>query len=122
LEALREAGVRIALGSASKNALLVIEKLGIADLFDAIADGSSVSRQKPAPDLFLHAASLLGVPAGACAVFEDAAAGVAAARAGGMWAVGIGPRERLKDAHLVYADLEVITVADLFDRLTGMEK
>lgn len=119
LENLRAAGIKIALGSASKNALLVIEKLGIARLFDAIADGSSVQHPKPAPDLFLHAAHLLGVPAGRCIVFEDAAAGIEAARASGMWAIGIGPQERLKDAHWVFPDLAKINLADLLSHFNG---
>lgn len=122
LDSLQAAGIKIALGSASKNALLVVEKLGIARLFDAIADGSSVKHQKPAPDLFLHAAGLLGIPAGQCAVFEDAAAGIEAARAGGMWAIGIGPQERFKNAHVVYPSLDDITVTELLERLASMKK
>ncbi|GAP14341.1 beta-phosphoglucomutase [Longilinea arvoryzae] len=122
LDSLKTAGIKIGLGSASRNALLVVEKLGIASLFDAIADGASVVHQKPAPDLFLHVAGLLGVSAEYCAVFEDAAAGIEAARAGGMWAIGIGPHERLKNAHWVYPGLNEISVTDLLDRLSGMKK
>jgi beta-phosphoglucomutase len=122
LESLRVSGIKIGVGSASKNAKTVIEKLGIADLFDAVADGSSVNRQKPAPDLFLHSASLLGIPATQCAVFEDAAAGIKAARAGGMWAIGIGPRQRLKAAHVVYPSLKEITVEKIVDQLTRINE
>jgi kojibiose phosphorylase len=122
LESLKAGGIKIALGSASKNALLVVEKLGIARWFDAIVDGSSVKNQKPAPDLFLLAASLLGIPAERCAVFEDAAAGIEAARAGGMWAIGIGPRERLFNAHVVFPSLDKIIVTDLLEHLSKMKK
>jgi len=120
LESLRASGVKTAVGSASKNAKGVIEKLGIASLFDAVADGSSVKRQKPAPDLFLHSASLLRIPAGQCAVFEDAAAGIEAARAGGMWAIGIGIQPRLNGAHVVYPNLKDITVKEILDELSKM--
>lgn len=106
LEQVRAAGVRIAIGSASKNARAVIDGLGIAHLIDQVADGYSVERSKPAPDLFLHAASLLNVSPEHCVVFEDARAGIEAALAAGMWAVGLGPRERVGIAHLTYDSLE----------------
>lgn len=118
LESLREAGIKIAIGSASKNARSVIEKLEITDLLDAVADGLSVNRQKPAPDLFLYSANLLGIPASQCAVFEDAAAGIEAARVGGMWAIGIGPWARLNAAHVVYPSLNEITVEKFIDQLS----
>jgi beta-phosphoglucomutase len=113
LQEIRAAGLKIALGSASKNAREVIERLGITDLFDAIADGYSVTRQKPAPDLFLHAAHLLDLPPTACVVVEDAAAGVEAALAGGFYVVGIGPQERVGRAHLVIPSLSGIRLQDI---------
>ncbi|WP_031460974.1 beta-phosphoglucomutase [Chloroflexus sp. MS-G] len=117
LQEIRAAGLKIALGSASKNAREVIERLGITDLFDAIADGYSVTRQKPAPDLFLHAARLLDLPPTACVVVEDAAAGVEAALAGGFYVVGIGPQERVGRAHLVIPSLSGIRLQDICRRL-----
>ncbi|NDJ18646.1 beta-phosphoglucomutase [Myxacorys almedinensis] len=105
LEELRQAGIKTAIGSASKNARPVVEKLGIADQVDAIADGYSVEHPKPAPDLFLFAAQELGLDPGECVVFEDAAAGVEAALAAGMWAVGLGPEERVGAAHVVLPSL-----------------
>jgi kojibiose phosphorylase len=122
LENLRAAGIKTCVGSASKNAKTVIEKLGIADLLDAVADGSSVNKQKPAPDLFLHSASLLGISAAQCAVFEDAAAGIKAARASGMWAIGIGPRTRLKTAHVVYSSLKEVTVKNIIAQLSRIDE
>jgi beta-phosphoglucomutase len=83
LTEIRQAGLKIAIGSASKNAKPVIEKLGIADRVDAIADGYSVDRPKPAPDIFLFAAAQLGLDPAQCVVVEDAAAGVEAAIAAG---------------------------------------
>ncbi|MFA9445304.1 beta-phosphoglucomutase [Egicoccus sp. AB-alg6-2] len=98
VEDARRRGCRVAIGSSSKNAPIVLDKLGIADLFDAVADGNSVERAKPAPDLFLEAARLLGVAAGDCVVVEDAASGVDAALAAGMTAVGVGPADRVGHA------------------------
>jgi len=106
LQELRLAGLKTAIGSASKNAAEVIERLGIRSLFDAISDGHSVERQKPAPDLFLHAAAQLGLDPGECVVVEDAAAGVAAAKAGGFYTVGLGPLERVGAADAVFPSLD----------------
>src|SRR5690242_9966107 len=94
LQEIRSAGPNSAVGSASKNAAEVIDKLGIRRLLDAVSDGNSVQHPKPAPDLFLHAAAQLGLPPAECVVVEDAAAGIEAARAGGFRSVGLGPRER----------------------------
>lgn len=106
LEEIRSTGMKSALGSASKNAPDVIQRLGIADLLDAISDGSSVERQKPAPDLFLHAAKQLGLSPTDCVVVEDAAAGIQAALAGGFRTLGLGPRERVGQAELVLDSLK----------------
>ncbi|MEA5517183.1 beta-phosphoglucomutase [Nodularia sp. UHCC 0506] len=117
LDELREKGIKIAIGSASKNAQVVVERLGIADQVDAIADGYSVQQPKPAPDLFLYAAQQLEVPPEQCVVFEDAAAGVEAALAAGMWAVGIGPSERVGAAHVVLPSLAGVKWSELQDQL-----
>ena len=87
LEEIHKAGMKSALGSASKNAPDVVRRLGIANLLDAISDGNSVERQKPAPDLFLHAARQLNLTPEKCVVVEDAAAGIQAARAGAFHTV-----------------------------------
>lgn len=101
LEGLREKGVKIALGSASKNAPMILENLNISGLFDVIIDGNKVSKAKPDPEVFLLAAEELGLPAMECVVFEDAEAGVEAAKGAGMKVVGIGKREVLKEADIV---------------------
>jgi len=117
LAELQAAGIKVAIGSASKNARTVIERLGIADRVDAVSDGYSVERHKPAPDLFLHAAAQLGLPTGQCVVVEDAASGVEAALAAGMWVVGLGPVERVGAAHVVLPSLEGVSWAALQARL-----
>ena len=90
LEEIHQAGLKSALGSASRNAPDVIQRLGIADLLDAVSHGGSVERQKPAPDLFLHAAHQLNLQPQECIVVEDAAAGIEAGRAGGFPYPGTG--------------------------------
>lgn len=96
----RALGIRLAVGSASRNAKDVLRGLGILGLFDAIGDGYSVARTKPAPDLFIWVAGRLDLPPAECAVFEDAEAGVEAALTAGAVAVGIGPVERVGRAHV----------------------
>jgi beta-phosphoglucomutase len=106
LQEIRAAGLRTAIGSASKNSSEVIDRLGIRSLLDAISDGYSVERQKPAPDLFLNAAAQLGLQPAECVVVEDATAGVEAAIAGGFRSIGLGPVERVGQADLVLPNLE----------------
>ena len=95
LDELREQGIQIALGSASKNAPLILERIHLMDKFDFIVDGNDVSRAKPDPEVFLRCAELLGVEPKACLVFEDAQAGIEAARNGGMSVIGVGTPENL---------------------------
>jgi kojibiose phosphorylase len=113
LKELRRAGIKIAIGSASKNARAVIEKLGIADLVDAIADGNSVELPKPAPELFLFAATQLGLAPAHCVVVEDATVGIEAATAAGMWSIGIGPQERVGAANIVLPNLSGVHLSEL---------
>jgi beta-phosphoglucomutase len=117
LEEIKAAGLKTALGSASKNAAEVVDRLGLRPLLDVIADGHSVDRPKPAPDLFLFAAKELGLPPAACAVVEDAAAGVTAALAGGFRTVGLGPPERVGAAEAVFPSLEGVTLGRLLGAL-----
>lgn len=117
LDELRRAEIRIAIGSASKNARTVIEQLGIADRVDAIADGYSVEHPKPAPDLFLCAATQLGLDPAHCVVVEDAPTGIAAAIAAGMWTIGLGPADRVGAAHIVLPNLMGVHLSDLQTKL-----
>jgi nigerose phosphorylase len=102
---LRSQGLKIALGSASKNAPLILENLGINPLFDVIIDGNQVSKAKPDPEVFLTAARELNILPAHCVVFEDAAAGIEAARNAGMLSVGIGDAQILRQADLVIRDM-----------------
>ena len=110
LTGLKDRGMKVAIGSASKNTRTVLTRLGILDFFDGISDGYTVSRAKPAPDVFVYAAGAVGVPTEYCVVIEDAKSGVQAALTGGMVAVGIGPEERVGAAHFRYdstADIDL---------------
>ncbi|RAP59488.1 beta-phosphoglucomutase [Oleiagrimonas sp. MCCC 1A03011] len=101
IASVRAAGLGIALASASRNAPLLLERLGIADLFDHVVDANRIRHSKPDPEIFLAAAAGLGVAPSSCLGIEDAAAGVASIRAAGMCAVGIGSYETLGDADAV---------------------
>ena len=90
LKELRKRGYKISLGSSSKNARFILEKVELADYFDAISDGTNITKSKPDPEVFIKAAEFLGVAPEACYVVEDAEAGIDAAKAGGMKAVGMG--------------------------------
>lgn len=88
----RQKGLKVALGSASKNSKKILERLEIEGLFDAVVDGHKVKNAKPDPEVFTEGAKELGVKAENCIVFEDSAAGISAAHSGGMKAVGVGNR------------------------------
>lgn len=108
LRACRAAGIVLATASSSRNARLVLEKAGIAGEFAAIVGGDDVTRGKPHPDIFLLAAERLGTPPDACVVVEDAISGVAAAKAGGFFCIGLdraGQAERLAGADLIVDSL-----------------
>jgi beta-phosphoglucomutase len=102
---LQASQMRIALGSSSKNAEMVLQKLGIDRLFEVVADGNSVANSKPSPEVFQKAAAMLGLPPDECLVIEDAASGVVAAKAAGMKVLGVGPVDRLYQADLVIDSL-----------------
>lgn len=104
-------GIKVALASASKNARPILHRLGLTSLFDAIGDGWSVQRSKPAPDVFIHAAGQVGVNADECIVVEDAEAGVDAAKEAGMRVVGIGPDERVGHATWRFEDTAEMKLA-----------
>lgn len=118
LDEIQAAGLKAAIASASRNAPAVVQRLGIQEQLSALAHGGSVQRQKPAPDLFLHTAQQLGLPPAACIVVEDAAAGIEAAHAAGMVAVGIGPPQRVGRAELVVPNLDGVTLAQLVHAAT----
>ncbi|MFY7830034.1 MAG: beta-phosphoglucomutase [Flectobacillus sp.] len=113
LTSLRANGIKIALGSASKNSKLILERIEMLDYFDAIIDGNNITKGKPDPQVFLMGAEATGAQSSECVVFEDAVAGVQAAKAGGMKAVGIGSADILTEADIVIATFEDFSVEKL---------
>jgi beta-phosphoglucomutase len=101
INTLKANGVFISLGSASKNARFVLDKLGLLDVFDVVVDGNDVSKSKPNPEVFLKAAQRMGVSPEHCVVLEDAPAGIEAALAANMKVIGLGDAIELQKAHLV---------------------
>lgn len=91
LNALRAKGIKLAIGSSSKNTPLILERIGLAGFFDAVSDGNNITRSKPDPQVFTMAAEMLHLPAEKCLVVEDALAGLQAAAAGSFASAGLGP-------------------------------
>ena len=115
LESLKKAGIKTAIGSASKNAPGIIEKLQIGHFFDAIIDGNTVTNAKPNPEVFLKGALALNVLPSECVVFEDAASGVEAAINGGMKCIGVGDTNILQNADLVISGFENFSIDRLME-------
>lgn len=109
LSFLKMANQGIALGSASKNARYIIEKVNVKDMFDAVVDGTDVSKAKPDPEVFLIAAKLIGRAPEDCIVFEDSVAGVKAANRANMVSIGIGSAEVLSEADYIFNDFTEIS-------------
>lgn len=123
LAELRKDGMRIALGSASKNTGLILERLQLGRWFDAVVDGTMVVRTKPDPEVFITCAERLGgVPPQQCVVFEDAVAGVEAARAAQMYSVGVGDSRLLCEADCVIAGFEGVQWTDLKMKLLAVKR
>ena len=111
LKDVKTSGYKTALGSASKNAGIILNKVELTDYFDAIVDGNVVTASKPDPQVFLKGAKMLDVDPLACVVFEDAIAGVEAAKNGGMKVVGIGSIETLAGADLIIGSLQEMNIS-----------
>lgn len=97
----RKRGLKTAIGSASKNAITILERVDLLNYFDHVIDGNKVSKAKPDPEVFIKAASEMGVQPGECIVFEDAEAGIEAALNGSFHVVGIGDKKTLNKAEMV---------------------
>ena len=116
LDELKAKNIRIALGSASKNAVLTLEKVNLLNYFEVIIDGTKTTRSKPDPQVFQLGAQGLGIAPENCIVFEDAAKGVTAARSAGMYAIGVGNADDLTHAHAVIPSFEQVN----FEKIVGL--
>ena len=110
IESLVAEGIRVGLGSSSRNAQLILDNVGLTPLFDTVVDGNHITLSKPDPEVFLKGAAALGIDPREIVVFEDAASGVKAAKTGGFFAVGVGEEEQLSEADKVVPDLSGLTV------------
>ncbi|MGC1630621.1 MAG: HAD-IA family hydrolase, partial [Gelidibacter sp.] len=113
LDYLSTANQHIALGSASKNARMILEKVRLIEKFDVLVDGNDVTKAKPDPEVFLIAAQQLDINPENCIVFEDAVAGIQAANTAGMVSIGIGDKNTLHEADYVFKDFTEISEAFL---------
>lgn len=109
LDFLKEKEQHIALGSASKNARMILEKVNLLEKFDVLVDGNDVANAKPNPEVFLNAAKQLQASPKDCIVFEDAVAGIQAANNAGMVSIGIGDKNTLHEANYVFKNFTEIT-------------
>lgn len=117
LNFLKDHGIPMALGSASKNALPILEKVKLIAYFDTVVDGNAVTKAKPDPEVFVIAANTLGIAPEHCVVFEDALAGIEAANIAGMKSVGIGDPEVLTEADYNFKDFTEIDLEFLEELL-----
>ncbi len=109
LKELRQRGIKIALGSASKNTSIIMGRLGLKEAFDYIVDGTMIANTKPDPEVFVKSMEHYGLKPEECIVFEDAAAGIEAGHRGGMRCVGIGKKEDLPEADYLISGFEGVT-------------
>jgi beta-phosphoglucomutase len=119
LDRLKKKGVKIVLGSASKNAAIILDKIELTSYFDAIIDGTKTTRSKPDPEVFLLGAEAIGAKPTECIVFEDAEKGVEAALEGNFYTVGVGDHNVLDEAHIVIPSFEYIDFEEICDALAS---
>lgn len=113
LQALKNHGIRTAIGSSSKNTPVILSRIGLENAFDAVADGNEITNSKPDPEVFLLAAHKLGVTPRCCLVVEDADAGIEAARAAGMQALGVASASNNRRAHYTLPDLSQFQIESI---------
>ena len=113
LEVLKDAGIKISLGSVSKNALQILKSLNLTNYFDAIIDGTRISKAKPDPEVFLKASAELNIPPEECIVFEDASAGIDGAINANMYSIGVGSPKILNKANKVISGFTAIDLSIL---------
>lgn len=112
LNGLRSCGYKLAIGSSSKNTPAILKYIGLEGFFDAVSDGNNITRSKPDPEVFIKAATFLGLPCGECYVVEDAKAGVDAGKAGGFTTIAVGDACGYEKADYSVKDfLKILTIA-----------
>lgn len=113
IRAVKNCGMKTAIGSVSKNTMSILKSINMIGYFDSIIDGNKISHAKPDPEVFLKAAQELNIEPGNCVVFEDAKAGIEAAINAGMYSIGIGKKEILGRADIVISSFNEMTTEKL---------
>lgn len=113
IEELVAEGIKVGLGSSSRNAQMILDNVGLTPLFDTVVDGNHITLSKPDPEVFLKGTQALGLDPRQVVVFEDAESGVKAAKTGGFFAVGVGSEEQLGQADVVVSSMKEVTLRDL---------
>lgn len=116
---LKKENIRLALASASKNGPVIMEKLGIADLFDTVVDPAFLANGKPDPEIFIKGAEQLQLRPEECVGVEDAQAGIESINAAGIFSVGVGTKEMMKNADYAVADTSELKLSDILNRATN---
>ena len=116
---LKEAGIRLALASASKNGPVIMEKLGIADLFETVVDPAGLKNGKPDPEIFIKGAKQLNLTPKECVGVEDAQAGIESINAAGFFSVGVGTKEMMKKAGYAVAETSELRLAEILKKATS---
>ncbi len=122
LDELKKKKINIVLGSASKNAQIILDKIGITHYFDAIIDGTKTTKSKPDPEVFLLGAEAVKAKPKDCIVFEDAQKGIEAAIKGGFYVVGVGNSDALEDAQIIIPGFEYIEYKEILEALNAGNK
>jgi len=113
IEELVAEGIKVGLGSSSRNAQLILDNVGLTPLFDTVVDGNHITLSKPDPEVFVKGALALKLKPSEIVVFEDAESGVKAAKTGGFFAIGIGSEEQLGQADVVVPSMKEVTLHEL---------
>lgn len=116
---LKAAGIRLALASASKNGPVIMERLGIADLFDTVVDPAELENGKPDPEIFIKGAKQLNLTPKECVGVEDAKAGIESINAAGIFSVGVGTKEMMEKADYAVAETSELKLADILKKATN---
>lgn len=114
LKAIKKYDIKISIGSSSKNARYILEKIGLIDMFDVIVDGNDISKSKPDPEVFIKARTKLNAIDSECIVFEDAVSGIEAANSANCISVAVGEIYNIPIARYGYKSIEEVDIVQLF--------
>lgn len=109
IDALKVNGIKVAIGSSSKNTPIILKQIGLSTYFDAVSDGNNITKSKPDPEVFVKAADMLGIPYNECMIIEDADAGIQAGKAAGMKTLAVGNAQGGDYTYQSLADVDLLS-------------